>query len=102
MLDAIYRQFGEPADWGEDDPVRTVVRRIEGDEEVQIGRSRAILGSVMLYLRKDSGIEPVEGDALAVLDEITFAVVARYRLVAEPRLGRFGLEWLCEAKEIPA
>lgn len=93
LLDAVYRAYGEASVWtpaGGGVSSTPVVRRQAGDQVVSWGDSQAVMGTLILRVRRSEMAAPGEGDLVAIAPDT-------FKVIAEPRLEPIGLEWLCEA-----
>ena len=93
LLDAVYRAYGEASVWtpvGGGVPATPSVRRQIGEQVVRWGDSEAVMGSLILRVRRSELAAPAEGDLVTIAPDT-------FKVIAEPRLEPVGQEWLCEA-----
>ncbi|KQZ31722.1 hypothetical protein [Caulobacter sp. Root1472] len=93
LLAAVYASYGEDAAWtpGDgSDPVR--IKREEAEQDLQLGRSRVQVDTIVLRVRRSEVSAPSKGDQV-----VTVETAEAFSLIAKPKLERFGLEWICEA-----
>lgn len=100
LLAALYAQFGEPAIWTPADggaAISCTIRRKGEDVSFGFGQNGELLAPKdLIKVRASEVASPAEGDLVMVLDADTGAPIEVFRIVAEPRRQKAGMEWVCE------
>jgi hypothetical protein len=93
LLASVYASYGEDAAWTPGDgPAPVRIKREESEEDVQLRQARIRVDAVVLRVRRTEVSSPANGDQVDIVD-----TAERFRIIATPKLDRFGLEWICEA-----
>lgn len=98
LLASLYAKFGEACDWtfeagGAVKPV--TVRRRSDDTDVAFGASDAVVDREIVRVRRAEIAMPAIGDLVSVDG-------GAFRVIADPRRSKHGLEWTCEVSLLRA
>jgi len=92
--EAVFRTFGEDAEWeGVSGTVR--VRRREADEEMRFERGEIVAMGRQIRVRQSDVAEPAEGQTVQILDDDGNPLAGElYEVAGEPQLDRKAV-WRC-------
>jgi len=96
LLAAIYRTYGLAADWapvGGGVVLHPTVRLVVEDVEVGYGDSFDIQRRTVVYVRLSEVPRATAGASVTI-------GASTYTVIAQPKLEKIGLEWLCEVSEV--
>ena len=92
MLAAVWAEHGEPATWN---GAPCTVCREQPDEEIRFGTSRALVGTVMLEVRRSDVPVALDGDTVVINPD---TAPETFTIIADPVGDELQVLWLCQAK----
>lgn len=92
---AIWAQFGDPAIWN---GAPCLVCRDQPDQVIRFGKSRAVVGTVMLEVRRVEVDPAAEGDVVVINPD---TAPESFTVIGTPLGDGQKTTWLCQAKPTP-